>query len=160
VGPSSVLRFRPAAVPLLLLVSPLTRSWCLGSASTAAASVGSASSSSSSPAETQDESPSDSVERGFSETPVSIASAVLEGGSGICRLVDSSGWLEVPATIQALARFFSLRRRVFADGPWGTVGGGPPTHGVAPLVGCATINGPETVVSPVTVRSKGPGDSL
>jgi len=98
------------------------------------------------------------VARGFSETPVSIASAVLEGGSGICRLVDGTGWVEVPATKQALARFLSLRRRVFADGPWGTVGGGPPTHGVVPLVGCAA--GPETVVSPVTVRSKGPSDSL
>jgi len=100
------------------------------------------------------------VARGFSETPVSIASAVLEGGSGICRLVDGFGWVEVPATKQALARILALRQRVFSDGPRGTVGGGPPTHGVVPVVGCAAVNGPETVVSPVTVRSKGPGDSL
>jgi len=95
-----------------------------------------------------------------SKTPVSIASSVIEGWSGSCRLVDGTGWVEVPATLQALACFLALRRKVFADGPSGTVGGGPPTHGVVPLVGCAAVNSPETVVSPVTVRSKGPGDSL
>jgi len=52
------------------------------------------------PEEIQDESPWDSEDKCLAEAPVSMASGVLEGGSGSCRLVDDTSWVQVSATFK------------------------------------------------------------